>query len=136
MSDVSGFGTIWVYTHRFPLCVPSALQTTLLTYSGALQPLQPDFNSKGPLIKYGFLFLVFRPGSYCEALRLGVLLIFLYFIMFSLLTEEIIFLFGCGCGCVCLCVCVVDFFCFLSYSIMILYIENFNFYPKIMADFR
>ena len=42
-------------------------------------------------------------GSKCEALRLGVHLILLYFIRILLLTPKIIFLFRCGCGCGCGC---------------------------------
>ena len=43
--------------------------------------------------------IIYPPGSKSEALRLGVHLILLYFIRISLLSAEIIFLFGCGCGC-------------------------------------
>ena len=44
----------------------------------------------------------YPPGSKCEALRLGVHLILLYFIRILVVGTEIIFLFcGCGCGCGC-----------------------------------
>ena len=48
--------------------------------------------------------IIYPPGSKCEALRLGVHLILLYFIRILVVGTEIIFLFcGCGCGCGCWC---------------------------------
>ena len=46
---------------------------------------------------------IYPSGSKCEAVRLGVHLILLYFIRILVVGTEIIFLFGCWCGCWCWC---------------------------------
>ena len=51
------------------------------------------------LIWCSWLASIYPPGSECEALRLGVHLILLYFIRISPLYPKTFFLFWCGCGC-------------------------------------
>ena len=75
------------------------------------------------LIWCSWLASIYPPWSECEALRLGVHLILLYFIRISLLYPESFFLF-CWCWCWCWCGCGCGwrtFFVFKSLDINIIY---------------
>ena len=60
----------------------------------------PDWSSSSSSSIFpSYCYINFPSGSKCEALRLGVHLILLYFIRISLLYPKTFFLFCCGCGC-------------------------------------
>ena len=70
-------------------------------------------------------YITYPPWGKCEALRLGVHLILLYFIRILVVGTEIIFLFWCGCGCGCG---WQTFFVFKSLNKNMVYISGINVY--------